>query len=38
MTDALQFLLASRRAGDPRQGQLRWEPATVVLAFVSAWW
>ena len=38
MTDALQFLLHLDQLAIRATGQLRWEPATTVLAFVSAWW
>ena len=38
MTDALQFLMHLDQVAIRATAELRWEPATVVLAFVSAWW
>ena len=38
MTDALQFLLHLDELAIRATGELRWEPATAVLAFVSLWW
>ena len=38
MTDALQFLMHLDQLAIRATGELRWEPATAVLAFVSAWW
>ena len=38
MTDALQLLLHLDELAIRATGGLHWEPATAVLAFVSAWW
>ena len=38
MTDVLQLLLHLDELAIRATRGLRWEPATVVLAFVSAWW
>jgi undecaprenyl-diphosphatase len=38
MTEALQLLLHLDELAIRATGGLRWEPATAVLAFVSAWW
>ena len=38
MTDALQLLLHLDQLAIRATGELHWEPATAVLAFVSAWW
>jgi membrane-associated phospholipid phosphatase len=38
MSHALQLLIDLDRDAVRATGELRWAPATVVLAFVSAWW
>lgn len=38
MSDALQFLLHLDQEAIRATGDLRWGPATTVLALVSAWW
>lgn len=38
MGDLLQLLINLDREAVQATGDLRWEPATVVLALISAWW
>lgn len=38
MSDLLQLLMSLDREAIRATSDLRWEPATVVLALVSAWW
>ena len=38
MSDALQLLLNLDQDAIRATSELRWEPATAVLALVSAWW
>lgn len=38
MSDLLQLLISLDRMAIRATGDLRWEPATVVLALISGWW